>query len=732
MSDHKDTSAFFTSHQSRDVPRDRYGRYELPDPYTGEEVDGWTRATTFAATLAESYGLRIWKERQVVWGLSRRPDLITLASTISGPEDKKALGAIVTDAHIAAGTDAKANRGTAIHRACQAAERKAYHEVPEELRKHVAGYFAEMKRHRLQVIPEYVERVVVVPRYHVAGQLDNLVLCPDGKIRVCDKKTGNLDYADIEFQVQLALYANATHMFNYGTMSYEQMPEIATDYAIIMHIDPETGATEGQRVNIGWGWAWARTCAEVMDIRKTKHGITPLVPPTDVLAETSHAIGAMIVDRTISPLGSDATAIGSRIVESVGPAFGGMITAQLVPTGNPEPSADAAARIETLPDASISYELSGVPGGHVNALIDVAPEYQAFWSDSRHFEESEEDLTMHGVPLADYGKPTTWPCARNEPCEFTGSEGLHPDGTVCAYGNARPGPVPITPTSVLAVAANSGAMPINAEMIAEAHARRVPIDAQGQPTAGSMAVADREPTEEELTRQNMSPAERAEQLSNVDVIMSALMALKDKAAMQTVARRLMDKIGKPDAIALKKYKVDIARQIVSVAFNHGASIPGLDDSKPDFGIPTGPAPLDDSTGKKAAGAAGTEVTEQDKRQSQVRAALIAISTAASVSALQAVHKHYSARPEIGWTEEMQQAAQARAAELDSAAGQSTLTPLEQIEGATSKDTIAKVWSLVTDNGANKAGWTPDLNAAAIRRNAELNGVTQPVAPSGNE
>ena len=281
------TEAFFADQAVQDVPRDRYGRYLLPDE-TGENT-GWTRATTFAATLAESYGLRIWEQRQVVWGLSRQPHLLTLASTIAGPEDKKALGAIVDSAHEAGGTKAKANRGSAIHRAIERVETGAlrFEDVPEELKPDVYGYFAKLAETGLTILPEYIERTVIVPAYKVAGTFDNVVRCPDGKLRILDKKTGNLDYAEIEFAVQMALYANATAIRDYGTNRYIPMPDVAKDYAIIAHIEPGTGRVELHRINIRLGWAWAATCAEVQDIRKTKHVLTPYVPDGPALPTTA-------------------------------------------------------------------------------------------------------------------------------------------------------------------------------------------------------------------------------------------------------------------------------------------------------------------------------------------------------------------------------------------------------------------------------------------------------------
>lgn len=283
-----DTSSFFTSGASRDVPRDQWGRYRLPD--ADGKTSGWTRATTFAEALTEQFGLSIYQQNQVVLGLGRRPDLLSLASTID-PKDKRALGEIRKSAHEAAATDAKANRGTAIHAACAMAERTLnapgvggvtqsmmIERVPAEFRGHVVGYLNALAEAGLRIDPRYVECTVIVPQYHVAGTADNFVLCPDGRYRVLDKKTGNLDYAAIEFAVQLALYANAKAIRNYDANSYEPMPpNLATDYGIIAHIDPDTGITELHRVNIAWGWMVARLCAEVRDARQQKHVLTPYV-----------------------------------------------------------------------------------------------------------------------------------------------------------------------------------------------------------------------------------------------------------------------------------------------------------------------------------------------------------------------------------------------------------------------------------------------------------------------
>ena len=689
-----DTSSFFTTHQTRDVPRDQWGRYKLPGRDGTEQ--SWTRATTFAATLAEQYGLRIWEQRQLVWGLSRRPDLLTMASTISGPEDKKALGEIVDEAHIAAGTKAEANRGTAIHRACQAAERGAYDQVPEELRPHVSAYFAAMWEGGLTILPEYVERTVIVDQYGVAGTFDNLVRCPDGKIRMSDKKTGRMDYSDTEFAVQMALYANADAIFNYDTGQYEPMPEIATDYAILAHIDPETGHCELLRINIEWGWVWARTCAETMAIRKTKGVITPYIAPEwegfgsppgfeMKLPEQVPPVPAEVAEAAQIMHAVNANANGQRAAAPGADLWGGRPVSPAPP-------------IPPSPNHYPTNVMGAVPGGYVNSTPPVAAEYQAFWSDARH--DLEDDVlgedeygapTINGVPLEQYGQPSQWGCARGEPCEFTGDEGLHSDGTVCLYGNSRPGPVPPLP---------SAEPPTIAEMVAE----EIPIPdthESGEPTVESQDAAHAA-------------------ASNVDDIAKAMNKLS-KGSAQEIARKVMAAAGvaegKPGSIKLSQYKSKIINETITLAYKHGLEIPGAAENDPPFGTPTDPAP--GTAGAKPSAAAQSP---DDQREEKIRTAVESIRQQNSIAGLQERHSYYSGTS-IGWTDEMQTAARTRAAELEAETGESPLSPLKMIQGATSRETLTKAWEKATNGGADMPGWTEALNAAAMAKQTELSAVS---------
>lgn len=594
-----DTSGFFSTQASRDVPRDRYGRYLLPDE-SGENT-GWARATTFAATLAESYGLRIWEQRQVVWGLSRRPDLLTLASTISGPEDKKALGAIVDSAHEAGATQAKANRGSAIHKAIEEVEKgRPFASVPDELKNDVVGYFREIADNNLVIVPEYVERTCIVPAYKVAGTFDNLVRCPDGKLRVLDKKTGNLDYAAIEFAVQMALYANASALRNYGSSTYEPMPEVAKDYAIIAHIEPGTGRTQLHRINIRLGWAWAATCAEVQDIRKTKHVLTPYV------AGAPLPPAVKLIDVTLA--------------------------------GNaPRPVQQTTTTADYLVWDQPDYDEDDTPFG-------------------------ETPGAPAAVPVSAPGAPSASPLQSESPAE--------------------PPPFPV------------------ADSPAPANSAEPPASNQTSlsPLPGTPVSAEPIPTHE-TAQSIVLPDDEVEHLA------AAIVAgAKSKARVQQVAREIMaaavehGAVG--DELKLNQQQIRLARDVVRYSAKWGVPLP---------------------TFEKPRRAAPSSVPSDEDRDTTHQLKYIR-----SMPTVQGLIE-YQANLGDRWTDEHTEAARVRVEEINIAApGDRPLTPAEIIAGATSPETLQMAWRNATGNGANAAGWTPELNAAAEAKAAEL-GSSAPAA-----
>ena len=96
------------------VLRDRWGRYVIPDPATGEPR-AWTRVTTLARTLADRTVLEAWDQRNIALGIGARQDLYAQAASCTA-EDTGTLTEIVAQARAAAAAQAGANTGSALHR----------------------------------------------------------------------------------------------------------------------------------------------------------------------------------------------------------------------------------------------------------------------------------------------------------------------------------------------------------------------------------------------------------------------------------------------------------------------------------------------------------------------------------------------------------------------------------------------------------------------------------------
>ncbi|MGK3946754.1 hypothetical protein ABK046_51375, partial [Streptomyces caeruleatus] len=65
------------------LERDRYGR-PLVVPADGGKKVAYTRCTTFVGAAEDTFPLSQWQQRQVAVGLSKRPDLVSLAASAEG------------------------------------------------------------------------------------------------------------------------------------------------------------------------------------------------------------------------------------------------------------------------------------------------------------------------------------------------------------------------------------------------------------------------------------------------------------------------------------------------------------------------------------------------------------------------------------------------------------------------------------------------------------------------
>lgn len=277
--------------------RDRWGRYVIPHPDTGKEV-GWTRATTWAKTCSDTFGLTKWELRMAALGLAKRPDLVAQAATVIDADDKDAkrlLDRLAADAKEAAGASTRANLGTALHSMTELIDAGTAYEAPELYRADLDAY--KTATAHLGIDPNHIERIVTVPELLVAGTFDRLVT-HEGRLYVADLKTGrDLSYSWGEIAIQLALYAHAQTMWNAETGQHEPMPTVDQNLALVFHLPVGEGVCTIHTVDIAAGWEMAQTCGTVRAWRKRK-GLATLLDTVTADLEASLADAPETADRT--------------------------------------------------------------------------------------------------------------------------------------------------------------------------------------------------------------------------------------------------------------------------------------------------------------------------------------------------------------------------------------------------------------------------------------------------
>lgn len=291
----------------KEEDRDQWGRYLLPHPVTGlysnggaapTRRNGWTRATTFAKTAADTYALTRYDERLTLLGATLRPDVVALAHGKDVRADKAELDKLVTQVKEAAGSKVAANIGTAVHGFTERVDAGLLHmdDVPITYVEHLRAYQQAMNQASVEVVGSMIERTTFVPQFNVAGKFDRIVRLPDGTYCIADLKTGrDLSYGQMEIAVQLSLYAhgvNSAGVYDWNTNQWQgprsygdsietgpwQVPEVRTDVGLVMHL-PVQGDLAGRcalmAVDLRKGWEIASLCDQVTQARKYKNYMIP-------------------------------------------------------------------------------------------------------------------------------------------------------------------------------------------------------------------------------------------------------------------------------------------------------------------------------------------------------------------------------------------------------------------------------------------------------------------------
>jgi hypothetical protein len=272
--------------REEDVPRDRHGRYLLPDPVTGE-VLGRTRVTTVSGSMENGYGLTVWRRRTVVRGMGLRPDLMARAGA-ADPEDPgypKLMDSIEAAAYEAGGGSAGSNLGSAQHSVFERyfGKGEPIESIAEYFHPDIRAVEAELARKKIRIIPEYRERVVYCSVFDRGGKIDAIGELDDGTWAVVDWKTERdpIAYPDGK-TIQLGYYVNSEYMMDYTTQQYVPMPRVRRDIAIVVWCRPGSGEAKALVVPVDLGWVGARVAEHNRAWKQQKIVISEYLPGTEI------------------------------------------------------------------------------------------------------------------------------------------------------------------------------------------------------------------------------------------------------------------------------------------------------------------------------------------------------------------------------------------------------------------------------------------------------------------
>lgn len=257
------------------VTYDRWNRYVLPHPVTGK-TQSWTRVTTLAKALEDTYNLNQWEQRTVVQGMAWRPDLVRLAAS-TDPSDKKALQDIAVRAKESARSSIGSNNGTALHNYVERMDDGQHTAwwvqlgMSPETRADLDAYQATMDRFQLVPLPQFTERVLCNLELNVCGRVDRIVIDTiPNTVHIADLKTQQgMTFNLLAIAIQLATYANSDYMWNEDTGEWEPMPPLDLVTAVVMHLPVDQEECEIYDVDIAAGWEYAKLAHHIREVRKT-------------------------------------------------------------------------------------------------------------------------------------------------------------------------------------------------------------------------------------------------------------------------------------------------------------------------------------------------------------------------------------------------------------------------------------------------------------------------------
>ena len=269
-----------------DFIRDQWGR-PLVVPAGGDRPRPYTRSSSAAKTIEDTYNLELWARRNVAFGMARDASLVARVLAAGGDPSrwdtpaKRAVDRIVEDASTIAQAHKGADIGTALHRLTELVDRDM-DIVAGPYEADVNAYVNALIAAGLTVDPRYVECRLVCDALEMAGTADRLLQRADGTWVVADLKTGaTVDYGALGWSAQLAAYAHSD-LYDPETTCRQPTPPLDKVVGIIIHLPAGQGTCTLYELDLAAGYRAAVLANEVRAVRRAaRRWITALPTRTE-------------------------------------------------------------------------------------------------------------------------------------------------------------------------------------------------------------------------------------------------------------------------------------------------------------------------------------------------------------------------------------------------------------------------------------------------------------------
>jgi hypothetical protein len=280
-----------------DFKRDRWGR-PLIEPKGGGKAKPYTRSSSAAKTIEDTYNLELWARRNIAFGMAQDSSLIArVLATPGTPAEwdqaaKKQINDICEAAAAVAQAHKAADIGTALHAMIEQVN-LGQHVNAGPYAADIAAYRAAIEQMGWTIQWDHVECRMVCDSLEMAGTCDMLVADPDGQHYVADLKTSaSVDYGGLGWSAQLASYA---HSDLYDPMLDARLatPDINKAIGFIVHLPAGQGVCTIHQVDLAKGYA----AAELANlIRKTRNESRKYISPVQIIAHIPDVQQSVQVD----------------------------------------------------------------------------------------------------------------------------------------------------------------------------------------------------------------------------------------------------------------------------------------------------------------------------------------------------------------------------------------------------------------------------------------------------